>query len=90
MTSLPISSAAESSEVEDEDSRLARILPGTASEGKYSKPVFPDVPHAATLTDYDKNRTRDTAEEKGGSLGPKIRITSGKLNTDKVISSLGS
>lgn len=90
MTSLPISSAAESSEVEDEDSRLARTLPSTASEGKYSKPVFPDVPRAATVTDHDKNRTRDTTEEKGGSLGPKTRITSGKLNTDKVISSLGS
>lgn len=90
MTSLPISSAAESSEAEDDDSRLAKTLLSTASEGKHSNPVFPDVARAATIADYEKNKTRDTIEERSESLGPKTRITSGKINTDKVISSLGS
>ncbi|KAG0714795.1 Tubulin glycylase 3A [Chionoecetes opilio] len=83
ITSLPMSSAAESSEVEDEDSRHARTLLSTVSEGVDSKAVLPGVPRVAALADYERGRTRDIHEEMSGSLGPKPRITAGKFNTDK-------
>lgn len=88
--SLPISSVAESSEVEDEDCKQAKIFMSSSSETRLSKPVFPDVLHATTTPDYDKNRPRDVTEDRGGSQGPRTTVTPGRTYSDKAISSVGS
>lgn len=88
--SLPISSVAESSELEDEDCKQAKTLMGSSSDPRHSKPVFPDVLHTPTTIDCDKNRPRDVAEERGGPQSLRTPVTPGRTYSDKVITSMGS
>lgn len=88
--SLPISSVAESSEVGTEDSKLAKTYLSSSSEMKHSKPVLPDVLHAPTITEYEKNGPRDLTDDRSGSQGPRTAVTAGSTYHERVAASVGS
>lgn len=89
--SLPISSVAESSEVEDENCKHAKTFVSSSSEPRYSTPVFPDVLNTTTTNDCEKSKPRDITEDnKSGSQGSRTAVTPGRTYSDRVTSSVGS